>query len=416
MSVKIALDINKRQIYIVPHTTYVTKGNTISQINYTVMDTNGGLVDGDLLPADVLTTENFDKDTTGSYKIILGSSAKSNTNYNVDIQANTGDVYVVVSERTLTLTPVFVFKGNDGVTTTGAKATRQYGQVNPAVDFVITGWSDADKTNFEYKTNNEHKSNAVALKEMLGLSGEPTVVLPSITSAPGGYTVTIGNIQTDAPINGYNIQLATATFEITKRNVTITNDQIDAIYGESEKSKSSTITFDAVSYNGAAQAVSSEKRIVPGNTITADDGVNQLVAMVLTTSRQDPDNKNVGEYPMSVEVPPACTAYYDVKVINSKYIIHPAMLTVTLSNLSAMYGAARNGKIESIDGFKWNDTQDSIGLTDAKLNFTMVDAAGNSGTPTTADVGEYNVTASVQGASQERWSSCYCKIQQIEQR
>lgn len=397
--------INKRQIYIVPHTTYVTKGNTISQINYTVMDTNGGLVDGDLLPADVLTTENFDKDTTGSYKIILGSSAKSNTNYNVDIQANTGDVYVVVSERTLTLTPVFVFKGNDGVTTTGAKATRQYGQVNPAVDFVITGWSDADKTNFEYKTNNEHKSNAVALKEMLGLSCEPTVVLPSITSAPGGYTVTIGNIQTDAPINGYNIQLATATFEITKRNVTITNDQIDAIYGESEKSKSSTITFDAVSYNGAAQAVSSEKRIVPGNTITADDGVNQLVAMVLTTSRQDPDNKNVGEYPMSVEVPPACTAYYDVKVINSKYIIHPAMLTVTLSNLSAMYGAARNGKIESIDGFKWNDTQDSIGLTDAKLNFTMVDAAGNSGTPTTADVGEYNVTASVQGASQERWSS-----------
>lgn len=397
--------INKRQIYIVPHTTYVTKGNTISQINYTVMDTNGGLVDGDLLPADVLTTENFDKDTTGPYKIILGSSAKSNTNYNVDIQANTGDVYVVVSERTLTLTPVFVFKGNDGVTTTGAKATRQYGQVNPAVDFVITGWSDADKTNFEYKTNNEHKSNAVALKEMLGLSGEPTVVLPSITSAPGGYTVTIGNIQTDAPINGYNIQLATATFEITKRNVTITNDQIDAIYGESEKSKSSTITFDAVSYNGAAQAVSSEKRIVPGNTITADDGVNQLVAMVLTTSRQDPDNKNVGEYPMSVEVPPACTAYYDVKVINSKYIIHPAMLTVTLSNLSAMYGAARNGKIESIDGFKWNDTQDSIGLTDAKLNFTMVDAAGNSGTPTTADVGEYNVTASVQGASQERWSS-----------
>lgn len=397
--------INKRQIYIVPHTTYVTKGNTISQINYTVMDTNGGLVDGDLLPADVLTTENFDKDTTGSYKIILGSSAKSNTNYNVDIQPNTGDVYVVVSERTLTLTPVFVFKGNDGVTTTGAKATRQYGQVNPAVDFVITGWSDADKTNFEYKTNNEHKSNAVALKEMLGLSGEPTVVLPSITSAPGGYTVTIGNIQTDAPINGYNIQLATATFEITKRNVTITNDQIDAIYGESEKSKSSTITFDAVSYNGAAQAVSSEKRIVPGNTITADDGVNQLVAMVLTTSRQDPDNKNVGEYPMSVEVPPACTAYYDVKVINSKYIIHPAMLTVTLSNLSAMYGAARNGKIESIDGFKWNDTQDSIGLTDAKLNFTMVDAAGNSGTPTTADVGEYNVTASVQGASQERWSS-----------
>lgn len=397
--------INKRQIYIVPHTTYVTKGNTISQINYTVMDTNGGLVDGDLLPADVLTTENFDKDTTGSYKIILGSSAKSNTNYNVDIQANAGDVYVVVSERTLTLTPVFVFKGNDGVTTTGAKATRQYGQVNPAVDFVITGWSDADKTNFEYKTNNEHKSNAVALKEMLGLSGEPTVVLPSITSAPGGYTVTIGNIQTDAPINGYNIQLATATFEITKRNVTITNDQIDAIYGESEKSKSSTITFDAVSYNGAAQAVSSEKRIVPGNTITADDGVNQLVAMVLTTSRQDPDNKNVGEYPMSVEVPPACTAYYDVKVINSKYIIHPAMLTVTLSNLSAMYGAARNGKIESIDGFKWNDTQDSIGLTDAKLNFTMVDAAGNSGTPTTADVGEYNVTASVQGASQERWSS-----------
>lgn len=397
--------INKRQIYIVPHTTYVTKGNTISQINYTVMDTNGGLVDGDLLPADVLTTENFDKDTTGSYKIILGSSAKSNTNYNVDIQANTGDVYVVVSERTLTLTPVFVFKGNDGVTTTGAKATRQYGQVNPAVDFVITGWSDADKTNFEYKTNNEHKSNAVALKEMLGLSGEPTVVLPSITSAPGGYTVTIGNIQTDAPINGYNIQLATATFEITKRNVTITNDQIDAIYGESEKSKSSTITFDAISYNGAAQAVSSEKRIVPGNTITADDGGNQLVAMVLTTSRQDPDNKNVGEYPMSVEVPPACTAYYDVKVINSKYIIHPAMLTVTLSNLSAMYGAARNGKIESIDGFKWNDTQDSIGLTDAKLNFTMVDAAGNSGTPTTADVGEYNVTASVQGASQERWSS-----------
>lgn len=397
--------INKRQIYIVPHTTYVTKGNTISQINYTVMDTNGGLVDGDLLPTDVLTTENFDKDTTGSYKIILGSSAKSNTNYNVDIQANTGDVYVVVSERTLTLTPVFVFKGNDGVTTTGAKATRQYGQVNPAVDFVITGWSDADKTNFEYKTNNEHKSNAVALKEMLGLSGEPTVALPSITSAPGGYTVTIGNIQTDAPINGYNIQLATATFEITKRNVTITNDQIDAIYGESEKSKSSTITFDAVSYNGAAQAVSSEKRIVPGNTITADDGVNRLVAMVLTTSRQDPDNKNVGEYPMSVEVPPACTAYYDVKVINSKYIIHPAMLTVTLSNLSAMYGAARNGKIESIDGFKWNDTQDSIGLTDAKLNFTMVDAAGNSGTPTTADVGEYNVTASVQGASQERWSS-----------
>ena len=397
--------INKRQIYIVPHTTYVTKGNTISQINYTVMDTNGGLVDGDLLPADVLTTENFDKDTTGSYKIILGSSAKSNTNYNVDIQPNTGDVYVVVSERTLTLTPVFVFKGNDGVTTTGAKATRQYGQVNPAVDFVITGWSDADKTNFEYKTNNEHKSNAVALKEMLGLSGEPTVVLPSITSAPGGYTVTIGNIQTDAPINGYNINLATATFEITKRNVTITNDQIDAIYGESEKSKSSTITFDAVSYNGAAQAVSSEKRIVPGNSITADDGVNQLVAMVLVTSRQDPDNKNVGEYPMTVEVPPACTAYYDVKVVNSKYIIHPAMLTVTLGELSAMYGAARSGKIESIDGFKWNDTQESIGLTEDKLNFTMVDAAGNSGTPTTANVGEYNIPASVMGASQERWSS-----------
>lgn len=397
--------INKRQIYIVPHTTYVTKGNTISQINYTVMDTNGGLVDGDLLPADVLTTESFDKDTTGSYKIILGSSAKSNTNYNIDIQPNTGDVYVVVSEKTLTLTPVFVFKGNDGVQTTGSKATRQYGQQNPQVDFVITGWSDTDKTNFEYKTNNEHKSNAVALKEMLGLSGEPTVVLPSITSAPGGYTVTIGNIQTNAPINGYNINLATATFEITKRNVTITNDQIDAIYGEAEKGKSSTITFDAVAYNGAAQAVASDKRIVAGSDITADDGVNKLVSMVLTTQRQDIDNKNVGEYPMTVEVPPACTAYYDVKVINSKYIIHPAMLTVTLDDLSAMYGAARSGKIKSIEGFKLNDTQASIGLTEDKLGFTMVDAAGNSGTPTTANVGEYTVSASVQGASQERWSS-----------
>ena len=240
---------------------------------------------------------------------------------------------------------------------------------------MITGWSDTDKTNFEYKTNNEHKSNAVALKEMLGLSGEPTVVLPSITSAPGGYTVTIGNIQTNAPINGYNINLATATFEITKRNVTITNDQIDAIYGEAEKGKSSTITFDAVAYNGAAQAVASDKRIVAGSDITADDGVNKLVSMVLTTQRQDIDNKNVGEYPMTVEVPPACTAYYDVKVINSKYIIHPAMLTVTLDDLSAMYGAARSGKIKSIDGFKLNDTQASIGLTEDKLGFTMVDAA-----------------------------------------
>lgn len=239
------------------------------------------------------------------------------------------------------------------------------------------------------KTNNEHKSNAVALKEMLGLSGEPTVVLPSITSAPGGYTVTIGNIQTNAPINGYNINLATATFEITKRNVTITNDQIDAIYGEAEKGKSSTITFDAVAYNGAAQAVASDKRIVAGSDITADDGVNKLVSMVLTTQRQDIDNKNVGEYPMTVEVPPACTAYYDVKVINSKYIIHPAMLTVTLDDLSAMYGAARSGKIKSIEGFKLNDTQTSIGLTEDKLGFTMVDAAGNSGTPTTANVGEF---------------------------
>ena len=119
------------------------------------MDTNGGLVDGDLLPAAVLTTENFDNDTTGSYKIILGSSAKSNTNYNIDIQPNTGDVYVVVSEKTLTLTPVFVFKGNDGVQTTGSKATRQYGQQNPQVDFVITGWSDTDKTNFEYCSDEE---------------------------------------------------------------------------------------------------------------------------------------------------------------------------------------------------------------------------------------------------------------------
>lgn len=396
--------ISKRDIFIVPDTTYVTKGNTLSQINYTVMDTNGGLVNGDLLPADVLTCPTFQKDQTGSYKIELGASASSNTNYNVQIQPGTPDTYVVVSEKTLTLTPVFVFSGNDGVQTTGSKATRQYGQMNPTVDFTVTGWSDSDKTTFEYKVNNEHKSTATAVKEMLGLSGEPTVVLPSITAAPGGYTVTIGNIQSDAPINGYNINLATATFEITKRNVTITNDQIDAIYGEKEKGKSSTITFDAVSYNGASQSVSSEARTVPGNDITADDGVNKLVSMILTTSRSDITNMNVGEYPMSVEVPPACTAYYDIKIVNSKYIIHPAMLTVTLDNLSAMYGQARSGRIKSIDGFQLSDSAESIGLDESKLNFTMLDEQGHSGTVATADVGTYTITASVQGASKEVWS------------
>lgn len=397
--------INKREIYVVPETTYVTKGNSLSQINYSVTDYNGGLVDGDLLPADLFSCPTFNKDQTGNYLIQLGSAASSNTNYTVKIEPETPDTYVVVSDAVLNITPVFVYTEAGGTQSTGSHVSRQYGQQNPAVDFIVTGWSSQDQQAYDNKTKNEHKSSAQAVKEILGLSGEPTALMPSITAAPGGYSVGVGNIQNDAPINGYSINLGTATMTITKRSVTISNDTIHAIYGESEKGKSSTITFNAVKANGASQAVSSEARNVSGNAIKADDGVNSLVSMIITTSRSDLENKNVGTYPMTVEVPPACTAYYDITYENANYIIHPAMLTVTLSDQSVVYGAARSGKMESVEGFQYDDSAESIGLTEDKLNYTMLNAEGESGTVQGADVGEYTISASVQGAEKMKWST-----------
>lgn len=399
------LVINKRDIYVVPETTYVTKGNSLSQINYTVTDYNGGLVDGDLLPADLFSCPTYNRDQTGNYLIELGPAAKNNTNYTIMIEPETPDTYVIVSDAVLNITPVFVYTEANGTQSKGSSATRQYGQLNPAVDFVVTGWTSQDKQAYDNKVNNEHKSSAQAVKEILGLSGEPTALLPSITAAPGGYTVGVGNIQNDAPIHGYSINLGYATMTIAKRSVTISNDTIHAIYGEEEKGKSSTITFDAVAANGASQAVSSERRTVTGNAIKADDGSNSLVSMIITTTRQDLENKNVGTYTMTVEVPPACTAYYDITFENSNYIIHPAMLTVTLANQSVVYGAARNGEIEEITGFKYQDTQESIEFTQSKLNYSMLNAEGESGTVQGADVGEYTISASVQGAKKMKWST-----------
>lgn len=399
------ITINKREIYVVPETTYVTKGNSLSQINFTVTDYNGGLVDGDLLPADLFSCPTFNRDQTGKYLIQLGSAASSNTNYTVKIEPETPDTYVIVSDAVLNITPVFVYTEASGSQSTGSHASRQYGQQNPSVDFIVTGWSSQDQQSYDNKVKNEHKSSAQAVKEILGLSGEPTALMPSITAAPGGYSVGVGNIQTNAPINGYSINLGTATMTITKRSVTISNDTIHAIYGEAEKGKSSTITFNAVKANGASQAVASEARTVSGNAIKADDGVNSLVSLIITTSRADLDNKNVGTYAMTVEVPPACTAYYDITYENSNYIIHPAMLTVTLADQSVVYGAARSGSMKDVTGFQYEDSAESIGLTEDKLNYTMLNEEGQSGTVQSADVGSYTISASVQGAEKMKWST-----------
>lgn len=399
------ITINKRDIHVVPETTYVTKGNSLSQINYTVTDYNGGLVNGDLLPADLFSCPTFNRDQTGKYLIQLGSAASSNTNYTVKIEPETPDTYVVVSDAVLNITPVFVYTEAGGSQSTGSHASRQYGQQNPSVDFIVTGWSSQDQQSYDNKVKNEHKSSAQAVKEILGLSGEPTALMPSITAAPGGYSVGVGNIQTNAPINGYSINLGNATMTITKRSVTISNDTIHAIYGESEKGKSSTITFNAVKANGASQAVASEARTVSGNAIKADDKVNSLVSLIITTSRADLDNKNVGTYAMTVEVPPSCTAYYDITYENSNYIIHPAMLTVTLADQSVVYGAARSGAMKDVTGYQYDDSAKSIGLTEAKLNYTMLNEKGQSGTVQSADVGNYTISASIQGAEKMKWST-----------
>ena len=377
------------------------KTKTYGDDNPGLTATVGGTVNGDTLNYTLATTA-LKFSAVGDYPITV--TLGSNPNYDV-----------TPADNTLTI-------NRKSASVTANNKNKTYGDVNPSLDATVTGTVNGDVLNYSLATTalqfssigdypitvtlgSNPNYDVTPTNGTLSITVKPASVTANSTSKTYGDTVTFAGTEftTSGFVNGdsvasvtltsagaastatvgpynivpsaavgsglgnYNIAYNNGTFTVDAKDLTVTADNRNKVYG-------STMT------TGAGQTQFTTSGLVNGNTVTS----------VTLSSTGAAAAAAVGAYDV---VPSAAVgtglSNYDIIYVNGTLNVTKATLTVTADNNSRYYGQANPAFTASYSGFKNGQNLATSGVTGApSLTTTATGPLGSA-------VGGYTITAAI---------------------
>ncbi|MBI3349323.1 MAG: MBG-2 domain-containing protein, partial [Burkholderiales bacterium] len=263
----------------------------------------------------------------GSYAIAGSTGTLSAANY--DFAAANG---------TLTINKAHL-------TVTADNQTRPYGQVNPALTQVITGFVNGEDAASAGVTGTAAGSTAAAMG-----------------TGVGGYAI-VGSTGTLSAAN-YDFAASNGTLTINKAHLTVTADNQSRLYGQA----------NPVFTQQVSGFVNGENAISAG-----------LTGMALGSSGAT-QASGVGSYVIQGSAGTLNAANYDFAAANGTLTIGKAHLTVTPDAQARLYGQANPVFTQQVSGFVNGENATSAGLTGMAL--------GSSGATQASGVGSYVIQGS----------------------
>ncbi|TQV82619.1 filamentous hemagglutinin N-terminal domain-containing protein [Exilibacterium tricleocarpae] len=314
-----------RVLYSLAPTLILTANNNArepGEANPTLTFSISGLVGGDVasdvfsgLP--VLSTTADAASPIGDYAIDIANGTVVLSDYGYQLSLVPGTLSVALDpSRVLTVT------ANDLI--------RIYGDPNPAFTSTITGFRSGDDASV--------------------VSGLQFITTATPQSPVGNYTIT----PFGATAANYSLAYVPGTLTVDFRDLTITADSIDKVFGQE-------LTTPGFSISGLA-------------SFDTEASLGNLSVSSAATARL----ANVGSY--TAVASGVTNTNYNVTYVNGTINVTPAALTITANNASRIFGAANPDFSISTTGLVSGDTLNTAGLiftTAADIN---------------SDVGTYNVT------------------------
>jgi hypothetical protein len=269
----------------------------------TVTGTNASRLYGDINPAftgTITGLKNGDSITATFTSAATASSAVGAypiTGTLADPGAKLGNYSVTSNNGTLTVNPA-------ALTVAAADATRIYGDINPAFAGTITGLKNGDAITATF-------TSAAAAG-----------------SAVGAYSITPSLADPGAKLGNYTVTSNNGALTITAASLTVNAGNSNRAYGDPNPAFAGTIVG-----------------LKNGDVITA------TYASVATATSP------VGTYPVSPALvdPTGKLGNYSVTLNNGTMTVTPALLTVTATNTSRLYGDANPSFTGTIAGLKNGD-------------------------------------------------------------
>ena len=297
------------------------QGKVYGQANPTLTGTVSGLLNGDVVNPNYVTTAGQYSDVqSGGYAIFLdGISGAKAIDYSTTI---VGGSYTPAA---LTITPAPV-----GVE--GDAQSKVYGQANPALTGSVFGLLNGDVVGASYATTATQYSDVQA----------------------GGYATTLTGL-TGAKAIDYSTTVIGGAFEpglltITPAPLSVAVSNLTKVYGQANPSFSSAVT----------------------GIVNGDD-----VAIDFTTTATQYSDVQAGGYPISFAGLSGTKAadYSFPGTINATLTVTPAPLTITVDNPSKVYGHTNPELIATIGGVL-NGDDVSANLATAAAQYSDVQAGG----------------------------------------
>ena len=316
------LTISTRSITVTADAQSKNYGDADPALTYQV--TSGSLVGTDAFTGSLTRDAG---ENAGTYAIKKGTLSLG-SNYNLTF----GGANLTINKATLIVT--------------ANNLTKAYGQANPALTIVYTGFVSGDDAS--------------------KLTAQPTITTTAATnSAIGTYPITVSGA---ASLN-YSISYVPGTLTITVATLTITADNQTKIYGEVNPALS-------VHYSGF---------------INGDDASKLTTAPSLTTTASA--SSGTGDY--TITASGAVMPNYTIVYQSGTLTINKAQLTVTAGNQSRAYGNANPELTISYSGFVNGDDASKLAAV-----ATASTAAGANTPP-----GTYPIT--VTGAASANYTFAY---------
>jgi gliding motility-associated-like protein len=229
---------------------------------------------------------------------------------------------------------------------TATAATKTYGVANPALTVTYNGFVGTD--------------NAASL------TSQPIISTTAVTSSPvNTYPITASG----ATSPNYTISYIAGTLTVTPAELTVTAANASKIYGAANPSFS-------VTYNGF---------------VGADNAANLTIQPTISTTGIT--NSPVNTYPITVNG--AASNNYTISYVEGTLTVTPAVLTITATSTSKIYGSANPTLGVTYTGFVGTDN--ALSLTTQPIVSTTA--------LTSSPVNTYPVTAS--GAASANYTISY---------
>ena len=230
-------------------------------------------------------------------------------------------------------------------------------------------WHIDDEENIEINADSLSNLKKSLLKT-IKLSREQGEDIVSAGGDPRTYPITLADGVYDALSENYpnySIDYTEGTFSITKTKVTVVAKSYGKKYGEADPKK-----FEYT---------------ISGNITSAD--YDKLGAITLTRE----EGENAGNYMINVSVKNKETADYIVDVVGGVLVIQPASATITVDDVSKIYGDATPEYTYKVSGLVKGDALKNVTVSCAKCPTSGPENAG-----------EYDISATVKKGSNPNYN------------